>query len=347
MSRGKEVRKLLDETYATFGGMEEKQTQTNAQDEGQGNAKRPFSQLTQLSGASPNPSLWQQNMPGTIASNPAFWGHPLMSFPQNPYFGLGAQFPSVSLNQNFQTSPAKRRHVGEKEEKPPPTRKGSSRYRGVCWLRQRKAWRARIEVNGKRLHLGYFESEEDAARAYDAMARECLGPAARLNFTSNDDDLKQNPPKSLPRPRPLSSSSSSSASGSADSDSPALNSDGTPAATTSPPANLLIGTAGMLSGEKKLSQSPANQKGLKDPRMQLSSSLPSPTSTQVDLSAHRPQNRNSAAEFAAIMSLLESQTTPMATGSLLNSTNLSKTTKEQHMESKLGTESSKRAENRE
>lgn len=58
----------------------------------------------------------------------------------------------------------------------------SSRYRGVCWLKKRRAWRARIEVQGKREHLGYFFSEERAARAYDARALELNGPNARLNF---------------------------------------------------------------------------------------------------------------------------------------------------------------------
>jgi len=58
----------------------------------------------------------------------------------------------------------------------------SSKYRGVCWLKQRKAWRARIEVHGKREHLGYFDSEERAAEAYDKRALRLNGLSARLNF---------------------------------------------------------------------------------------------------------------------------------------------------------------------
>lgn len=48
--------------------------------------------------------------------------------------------------------------------------KRASRYRGVRW--EHGQWRATICKQGKRHHLGYFTSEEEAAQAYqDAKAR--------------------------------------------------------------------------------------------------------------------------------------------------------------------------------
>jgi hypothetical protein len=73
-----------------------------------------------------------------------------------------------------------------------PRSKASSKFRGVCWLKKRKAWRARIEVHGKREHLGYFDSEELAARAYDRRSYELNGVGARLNFP--DEHLLERPP---------------------------------------------------------------------------------------------------------------------------------------------------------
>lgn len=62
-------------------------------------------------------------------------------------------------------------------------RKGSSsKYKGVWPQPKSKRWRANITVNYKRIHLGYFEVEEDAARAYDAAAVKYFGEFARLNF---------------------------------------------------------------------------------------------------------------------------------------------------------------------
>lgn len=47
----------------------------------------------------------------------------------------------------------------------------TSRFIGVGWHAQRGAWRARCTVKAHRGHLGLFQSEEAAARAYDEYAR--------------------------------------------------------------------------------------------------------------------------------------------------------------------------------
>jgi hypothetical protein len=62
----------------------------------------------------------------------------------------------------------------------------ASRFRGVQYNRQASAWFAAINVDGKRSHIGRFTTEEDAARAYDAKAREMHGAKARLNFPNDD-----------------------------------------------------------------------------------------------------------------------------------------------------------------
>lgn len=43
-------------------------------------------------------------------------------------------------------------------------------YRGVGWHKASNKWRARIQVNGKMLELGYFDNVEAAARAYAVAA---------------------------------------------------------------------------------------------------------------------------------------------------------------------------------
>lgn len=42
----------------------------------------------------------------------------------------------------------------------------SSIHIGVTWYVPLRKWQARISVNGKAIHLGYFRLEDDAARAY-------------------------------------------------------------------------------------------------------------------------------------------------------------------------------------
>jgi len=58
----------------------------------------------------------------------------------------------------------------------------TSRFKGVSGYRSRPQWRARIMVNGKEHHLGHFNTEFDAACAYDMAARAHFGEYARLNF---------------------------------------------------------------------------------------------------------------------------------------------------------------------
>jgi hypothetical protein len=57
----------------------------------------------------------------------------------------------------------------------------TSCYKGVS-LARGKYWRAQIGYQGERIHLGHFPTEEDAARAYDAKAREMFGEFALVNF---------------------------------------------------------------------------------------------------------------------------------------------------------------------
>ena len=60
---------------------------------------------------------------------------------------------------------------------------GTSQYKGVYWEKAAKCWRADIRVDYKLRFLGRFPSEIDAARAYDAAARQYFGEFARLNFS--------------------------------------------------------------------------------------------------------------------------------------------------------------------
>jgi hypothetical protein len=58
----------------------------------------------------------------------------------------------------------------------------TSKYKGVHWHKQQKKWAAAITANKKRKHLGYFEQEEEAAKAYDKAAKKLHADFASLNF---------------------------------------------------------------------------------------------------------------------------------------------------------------------
>lgn len=55
----------------------------------------------------------------------------------------------------------------------------TSGYKGVSYFKRNDKWRAQIKVNGKVLHLGYFDTAEEAAEAYARAAKLYFGEFAR------------------------------------------------------------------------------------------------------------------------------------------------------------------------
>jgi hypothetical protein len=60
-------------------------------------------------------------------------------------------------------------------------RPGSSRFKGVSWDRRRGRWVAKIMVDYRSIHLGFFDDETAAAEAYDGAARRYFGEFAATN----------------------------------------------------------------------------------------------------------------------------------------------------------------------
>jgi hypothetical protein len=62
----------------------------------------------------------------------------------------------------------------------------SSRFKGVSWFMRHGLWSAYIKKCGKKIHLGYFVEEKEAALTYDAAARLLFGAYALFNLPGED-----------------------------------------------------------------------------------------------------------------------------------------------------------------
>lgn len=75
-----------------------------------------------------------------------------------------------------------------------------SKYKGVSIRDEAKPFRARLHKDGKEYHLGSFETEIEAAIAYDVKAKEMFGEFARLNFgLAFIEEIKKEPCKHEPK----------------------------------------------------------------------------------------------------------------------------------------------------
>lgn len=57
----------------------------------------------------------------------------------------------------------------------------SSRFKGVGWHKQHEKWQARIMINAKSKHIGYFDLEIEAALSYNRCAIKNFGEFAKIN----------------------------------------------------------------------------------------------------------------------------------------------------------------------
>jgi group I intron endonuclease len=62
----------------------------------------------------------------------------------------------------------------------------SSIYVGVSFFSRNKKWKAGITYKKTAYHLGFFDNEIDAAKAYDKKAKELFGNNAKTNFEEDD-----------------------------------------------------------------------------------------------------------------------------------------------------------------
>lgn len=77
-------------------------------------------------------------------------------------------------------------NLNHKKSKRGKNGKCSSVYKGVSFNKKLNKWAAYITIKFKRVHLGCFNKEIEAAKRYDVFAKNNFGEYAKLNFDKGD-----------------------------------------------------------------------------------------------------------------------------------------------------------------
>ena len=80
-----------------------------------------------------------------------------------------------NMSSNLRWTTSSENNMNRPKDKRAST--SASRFKGVHWNIEKKKWRAQMG----RKHIGYFDNEEDAARAYNQKATDAFGKIAYVN----------------------------------------------------------------------------------------------------------------------------------------------------------------------
>jgi hypothetical protein len=90
----------------------------------------------------------------------------------------------INTNGNYEPSNCRFITMQQNSFNTSPRKNTSSKYKGVHWDSTKKKWRASIMKDGKKMQLGNFNLENDAALRYNEKAKELFGEFAYLNNIS-------------------------------------------------------------------------------------------------------------------------------------------------------------------
>lgn len=95
---------------------------------------------------------------------------------------LREKYCVINIQHPLEEEVKRIRGLIELRENFPLSKSGSSsKYMGVSRYKN-KRWRARLQYNGRQMHVGHFDSEIEAARAYNVKAIQLFGEEAKLNI---------------------------------------------------------------------------------------------------------------------------------------------------------------------
>lgn len=102
--------------------------------------------------------------------------------------------PAKLENLRFVTRSQNNQNIDKKEGY-------SSKYKGVSWDKRKEKWIAQSKYNKKKVYLGSFDDEDEAAKQYDTFVLSYFGKESKTNGLITYEEVKNINPKDLIKKR--------------------------------------------------------------------------------------------------------------------------------------------------
>jgi hypothetical protein len=115
---------------------------------------------------------------------------------KNLNINIKEEFKSIELEEKIKEE-IKKKNSNKRKEIGQQLKKVSGNYKGTTFFKRRNQWKVSLKKDGKIIHIGYYDTEIESAKAYNNYAL-FINNTTGANYLLNDIENYTNIPQNIP-----------------------------------------------------------------------------------------------------------------------------------------------------